>query len=82
MSDVLQPLPLLWLLLLRMVLVVVLAVVAVLGMVQELTYNYQADTLGGFVERQKCLCGEPQCSGFIGGEVWSAVFLRTVTYKY
>ncbi|CAN0399930.1 unnamed protein product, partial [Ectocarpus sp. 8 AP-2014] len=28
---------------------------------EELTYNYQADTLGGFVERQKCLCGEPQC---------------------
>ncbi|CAM9246781.1 unnamed protein product [Ectocarpus sp. 6 AP-2014] len=22
-----------------------------------------------FVERQKCLCGEPQCSGFIGGEL-------------
>ncbi|CAM9170262.1 unnamed protein product, partial [Ectocarpus sp. 12 AP-2014] len=36
---------------------------------QELTYNYQADTLEGFVERQKCLCGEPQCSGFIGGEL-------------
>lgn len=36
---------------------------------QELTYNYHADTLEGFVERQKCLCGEPQCSGFIGGEV-------------
>ncbi|CAB1102142.1 unnamed protein product [Ectocarpus sp. CCAP 1310/34] len=35
---------------------------------EELTYNYQADTLEGFVERQKCLCGEPQCSGFIGGE--------------
>ncbi|CAM9344738.1 unnamed protein product, partial [Ectocarpus sp. 4 AP-2014] len=36
---------------------------------EELTYNYQADTLEGFVERQKCLCGEPQCSGFIGGEL-------------
>ncbi|CAN0081555.1 unnamed protein product, partial [Ectocarpus fasciculatus] len=36
---------------------------------EELTYNYQADTLEGFVERQRCLCGEPQCSGFIGGEL-------------
>ena len=24
---------------------------------EELTYNYQDDTLDGFVERQKCNCG-------------------------
>lgn len=30
------------------------------------------------MERQKCLCGEPQCSGFIGGEVF-VMFLVLAT---
>ncbi|CAM9108891.1 unnamed protein product, partial [Discosporangium mesarthrocarpum] len=36
---------------------------------EELTYNYRADTLGGMVQRQRCLCGEAECSGFIGAQV-------------
>ncbi|CAM9103685.1 unnamed protein product [Laminaria digitata] len=48
---------------------VVLVAAKDISYAEELTYNYQADTLEGFVERQKCLCGEPQCSGFIGGEL-------------
>eukprot|EP00904_Undaria_pinnatifida_P009167 jgi/Undpi1/5380/HiC_scaffold_2.g00661.m1 len=48
---------------------VVLVAAKDIAYAEELTYNYQADTLEGFVERQRCLCGEPQCSGFIGGEL-------------
>ncbi|CAN0355861.1 unnamed protein product, partial [Phaeothamnion confervicola] len=34
---------------------------------EELTYNYRADTLGGLVQRQVCMCGADGCAGFIGG---------------
>ena len=36
---------------------VVLAAMRDLEPGEELTYNYQADTLGGFVDRQRCQCG-------------------------
>ncbi len=36
---------------------------------EELSYNYRADTLGGFVTRQRCYCGAPNCGGFIGAPV-------------
>ena len=36
---------------------------------EHCTYNYHADTMDGLVKRQVCLCGSPNCSGFIGGKV-------------
>ena len=36
---------------------------------EELTYNYNSDTLGDLLVRQACLCGAPNCCGAIGGRV-------------
>jgi hypothetical protein len=38
---------------------------------EEITYNYQMDTIGGSITRQRCLCGAPACAGYIGGRVQS-----------
>jgi len=32
----------------------------------EITFNYAADTMDDFVKRAVCVCGEPNCCGFIG----------------
>ena len=48
---------------------VVLVSARALTVGEHCTYNYHADTMGGLVKRQPCLCGAPNCSGFIGGKV-------------
>lgn len=47
-----------------------------LGAGEEVTYNYQVDTLAGMFGKQACRCGAKNCSGLIGkrpegkGEDW------------